>query len=184
MHGVILNNVHVPKHQQIPIHHMDTVAFSSVSRFLYSFQHAPKVEMIEEPHSKKLCLNPNSPVALQTSVCSTTSLERTVKNKTITSNEQLDVQLATKSQEVKDNNRKKKVVESTLFQNCQIIKIFTSCSLIQQTDYLEKTKEIEERIARINEENQVLIEQNESIVHKSTMEIDILQVKILPSVVS
>ena len=93
----------------------------------------------------------------------TTSLERTVKNKTITSNEQLDVQLATKSQEVKDNNRKKKVVESTLFQNCQIIKIFTSCSLIQQTDYLEKTKEIEERIARINEENQILIEQNESI---------------------
>jgi hypothetical protein len=178
MHGVILNNVHVPKHQQIPIHHMDTVAFSSVSRFLYSFQHAPKVEMIEEPHSKKLCLNPNSPVALQTSVCSTTSLERTVKNKTI------NTQLATKSQEAKDNNRKKKVVKSIHFQDYQIIKIFTSCSLIQQTDYLEKTKEIEERIARINEENQVLIEQNESIVHKSTMEIDILQVKILPSVVS
>jgi hypothetical protein len=178
MHGVILNNVHVPKHQQIPIHHMDTVAFSSVSRFLYSFQHAPKVEMIEEPHSKKLCLNPNSPVALQTSVCSTTSFERTVKNKTI------NTQLATKSQEAKDNNRKKKVVKSIHFQDYQIIKIFTSCSLIQQTDYLEKTKEIEERIARINEENQVLIEQNESIVHKSTMEIDILQVKILPSVVS
>lgn len=178
MHGVILNNVRFPKHQQIPIHHMDTVAFSSVSRFLYSFQHAPKVEMIEEPHSKKLCLNPNSPVALQTSVCSTTSLERTVKNKTI------NTQLATKSQEAKDNNRKKKVVKSIHFQDYQIIKIFTSCSLIQQTDYLEKTKEIEERIARINEENQVLIEQNESIVHKSTMEIDILQVKILPSVVS
>lgn len=136
---------------------MDTVAFSSVSRFLYSFQHAPKVEMIEEPHSKKLCLNPNSPVALQTSVCSTTSLERTVKNKTI------NTQLATKSQEAKDNNRKKKVVKSIHFQDYQIIKIFTSCSLIQQTDYLEKTKEIEERIARINEENQVLIEQNESI---------------------
>jgi hypothetical protein len=134
--------------------------------------------MIEEPHSKKLCLNPNSPVALQTSVCSTTSFERTVKNKTI------NTQLATKSQEAKDNNRKKKVVKSIHFQDYQIIKIFTSCSLIQQTDYLEKTKEIEERIARINEENQVLIEQNESIVHKSTMEIDILQVKILPSVVS
>lgn len=113
--------------------------------------------MIEEPHSKKLCLNPNSPVALQTSVCSTTSLERTVKNKTI------NTQLATKSQEAKDNNRKKKVVKSIHFQDYQIIKIFTSCSLIQQTDYLEKTKEIEERIARINEENQVLIEQNESI---------------------
>ena len=108
----------------------------------------------------------------------TTSLERTVKNKTI------NTQLATKSQEAKDNNRKKKVAKSIHFQDYQIIKIFTSCSLIQQTDYLEKTKEIEERIARINEENQVLIEQNESIVHKSTMEIDILQVKILPSVVS
>ena len=117
MHGVILNNVHVPKHRQIPIHHMDTVAFSSVSRFLYSFQHAPKVEMIEEPHSKKLCLNPNSPVALQTSVCSTTSLERTVKNKTI------NTQLVTKSQEAKDNNRKKKVVKSIHFQDYQIIKI-------------------------------------------------------------
>ena len=87
----------------------------------------------------------------------TTSLERTVKNKTI------NTQLATKSQEAKDNNRKKKVVKSIHFQDYQIIKIFTSCSLIQQTDYLEKTKEIEERIARINEENQVLFEQNESI---------------------
>jgi hypothetical protein len=58
-----------------------------------------------------------------------------------------------------------------------MIQIFTCCSFIQQTVNLtEKTKELKERITSIRLENQVLIEQNESIIHKSTMKIDILQV--------
>lgn len=97
LHGIFLNGVHVPKHQQMHIQHMDTVAFASAAKFLYSFQHVPKTEIIEEPLSKKMCLNQNSSVALQTSVCSTLSLETTMRNKKI------DTQLGTTSEEEQNN---------------------------------------------------------------------------------
>jgi hypothetical protein len=61
-HGVVLNNVQVPKNQQMPVQHMDTIAFAS-AKYLYSF-HAPQTKVIEEPLSKKICLNQISSVAI------------------------------------------------------------------------------------------------------------------------
>lgn len=80
-HGIALNKVFVPKHQQIPIQHKDIVAFASISKFSYFF-HYPQTEISEGPLPKKVCLNRNS-CDLQTSLGSTESLDRIVKNKKI-----------------------------------------------------------------------------------------------------
>ena len=55
MNGVAVNHIIAPKHQHIPIQHMDTIEFGAGNKFVYAFRvQSSTSEVNEEPVAKKM----------------------------------------------------------------------------------------------------------------------------------
>ncbi|KAI9565448.1 hypothetical protein GHT06_009240 [Daphnia sinensis] len=158
MNGIALNHIIVPKHQQIPIQHMDTIEFGAGSKYVYAFRLQSADIVNEEPLAKKIRLpltNRNypslkdSPEAFRNWVRSKKNLEKTLEEES----DKLDAKL-----ELQKSLKDKLVLEQE-----KLNEHFEKAKAVLESKFSEEKKELEEKVARGEMEKNELQRQKEDV---------------------
>ena len=170
MNGVAVNHVQLPKHQEIVIHHMDTIEFGAGSKFVYAFR-MKVTGASEEPVAKKMRLplsNRNypsvkdSPEAFRQWVRSKKSLEKTLAEE----NDNLDVKLREQA-----SHKEKLILEQEKLN----LHLETAKKELE-LKFAQEKKELEEKVVRGELEKTELQREKEVLEHRMSQRFQEFQV--------
>uniref|UniRef100_A0A0P5L0Q4 E3 ubiquitin-protein ligase CHFR n=1 Tax=Daphnia magna TaxID=35525 RepID=A0A0P5L0Q4_9CRUS len=172
MNGIAVNHIIVPKHQQIPIQHMDTIEFGAGSKFVYAFRLQSADVVNEEPLTKKMRLplaNRNypslkdSPEAFHNWVRSKKNLEKTLEEESDNLDAKLELQKSLKDKLVLEQEKLNEHFEKT--------------KAVLESKFSEEKKELEEKVARGEMEKNELQRQKEDVEKRMLISLQEFQVE-------
>lgn len=171
MNGVTLNHVSLPKNQQIPLNHMDTIEIGAGSKYLYAFRVA-SLESVCEPNAKRLRMplaNHNvpslreAPLAFKNWEKSRKSLELTLSEESNT----LDLKL----------ERQKSLNEELIQERKKLEENSAKVKKELETKFAQERRELEDKVARGDLEKNELQKEKEHLERRMASALQQFQVR-------